>query len=139
MGTWRQLKPLLEPLSFSGTVCAAARTPSGPSWLLRRSVWVLSYMSMQAVSVSQVLALPKETLLYFLCILSFFYLKCAVETAKQTLNCPSQYSQPLTYVARCRQRSLCLREGEQTWPCGDLSPLAASVSYLTWPEHRDAA
>lgn len=143
MGTWTQLKLVLESLSFSGTLCVAARRPSGPSWLPRRSVWSLSRVSMQAVSVSQLLALPegtpKMTLLYFLQVLVFFYMKCAVETAKQTLNCPSRDSQPLTYVARCRQQSLCLKEGKQTWLCWDLSPLAASVSYLTWLKHRGTA
>lgn len=142
MGTWRQLKPFLESLSASGTLCVAARRPRGPSWLLRCSIWSTSYTSVQAVLVLLLLALPegtrKVTLLYFLQVLGFFYLKCAVETAKQTLDRSSQDPQLLTKVLPVGSKACAWKRVNGLGHAG-ISPLAASGSCLTWHKYRGSA
>lgn len=86
-------------------LCVAARKPSGPVFGHRVTCQCRQSQYPNCLYYQKG---HQRFLLYFLQVLGFFYWKCAVETAKQTLNCPSQDLPLLVDVAHRRQQSLCL-------------------------------
>lgn len=125
-----QVRLCLESLSFSRTWGVAAPWPWGPSWLLRCSIWSPAHVSTGSVPKCWFYQKEHQTFLSFLEVLGIFYLKCALEIAKQALNCSLQYSQH-QHVA----------QAAKAWKgMNRLGSAGASLPWLlTWLKHRGDA